>query len=107
MAGLCASAATLAILDWRQLRSFLPMALGASAFALGGSLARTRRGRGWRRAHLARQGGSCISMVTTVLGETSRVHRHSALDLLELPSRCQSAARTADGWREPLRGMGE
>lgn len=67
MAGVCASAAALAILDWGQLWWFLPIALGSYAFGLVGYLAAKRRWRGWLRAHLAGQGGSYISMVTAVL----------------------------------------
>lgn len=67
MLGVCVSAATLAVLDWRRIWWFLPIAAGSYAFALLGFLAAKRRWKGWLRAHVAGQGGSYVAMVTAVL----------------------------------------
>ncbi len=63
----CLVAALLAVLDWRRLWWFLPIAVGSYAFAFVGYLAAKRRWRGWLRAHIAGQGGSYIAMTTAVL----------------------------------------
>jgi len=67
MLGVCLSAATLAVLDWRRIWWFLPIAVGSYAFACLGYVAAKRRWQGWLRAHLAGQGGSYIAMVTALL----------------------------------------
>ena len=65
--GVCVSASTLAIADWRRIWWFLPVAVGSYAFALLGYVAAKRRWRGWLRAHLTGQGGSYIAMATALL----------------------------------------
>lgn len=67
MLTVCFTAALLAVLDWRRLWWFLPIAAGSYAFALLGYLAAKRRWTGWLRAHIAGQGGSYIAMTTALL----------------------------------------
>ncbi len=67
MLTVCFTAAFLAVLDWRRLWWFLPIAAGSYAFALLGYLAAKRRWTGWLRAHIAGQGGSYIAMTTALL----------------------------------------
>lgn len=67
MLGVCVSAGALAILDWKRIWWFLPIAVGSYAFALVGYVAAKRRWKGWLRAHLAGQGGSYIAMCTALL----------------------------------------
>ncbi len=67
MLGACVSAGALAVLDWRRIWWFLPIAAGSYALALLGYVAAKRRWRGWLRAHLTGQGGSYIAMSTAVL----------------------------------------
>lgn len=63
----CVTASLLAVLDWKRLWWFLPIAAGSYAFALLGYAAAKRRWRGWLRAHIAGQGGSYIAMTTALL----------------------------------------
>ena len=65
MLAVCITAALLAVMDWRRLWWFLPIAAGSYAFALLGYLAATRRWRGWPMAHIKGQGGSYIAMTTS------------------------------------------
>jgi len=67
MLAVCVSAAALALLDWRRLWWFLPIAAGSYAFALLGYVAAKRRWRRWLVAHVSGQGGSYIAMVTALL----------------------------------------
>ena len=61
------TASLLAVLDWKRLWWFLPIAAGSYAFALVGYAAAKRRRRGWLKAHIAGQGGSYIAMTTALL----------------------------------------
>ena len=63
----CVTASLLAVLDWRRLWWFLPIALGSYAFALLGYSVAKRRWQGWLRAHIAGQGGRYIAMTTALL----------------------------------------
>lgn len=63
----CVTASLLAVLDWKRLWWFLPIAAGSYAFALLGYAAAKRRWQGWLRAHIAGQGGSYIAMTTALL----------------------------------------
>ncbi len=63
----CVSASAMALLDWRRLWWFLPIALGSYAFALLGYLVAKRRRPGWLPWHVTGQGGSYIAMVTALL----------------------------------------
>lgn len=61
------TASLLAVLDWKRLWWFLPIAAGSYAFALLGYTAAKRRWHGWLKAHIAGQGGSYIAMTTALL----------------------------------------
>ena len=65
--GVCASAASLALLDWHRLWGFLAVALGSYAFALAGYAAAKLRFRRWLQVHVVGQSGSYIAMVTALL----------------------------------------
>ena len=67
MLGVCVTAVGLAVLDWRRLWWFLPVAAGSYAFALLGYVAARRRWEGWLAAHITGQGGSYIAMAAAVL----------------------------------------
>jgi len=56
MVGVCLTAGTLAVVDWRRIWWFLPIAVGSYAFALLGYVAAKRRLKGWLRAHLTGKG---------------------------------------------------
>lgn len=63
----CLTAGLMAVLDWKRLWWFLPIAAGSYVFALVGYLAAKRRWRGWLRVHIPGQGGSYIAMTTALL----------------------------------------
>jgi len=67
MLAVCLTASLLAVLDWKRLWWFLPIAAGSYAFALLGYAAAKRRWHGWLKAHIAGQGGSYIAMTTALL----------------------------------------
>ncbi len=67
MLTVCLTASWLAVLDWKRIWWFLPIAVGSYAFALVGYIAAKRRFRGWLQVHVSGQGGSYIAMVTALL----------------------------------------
>jgi len=67
MLAVCLTASLLAVLDWKRLWWFLPIAAGSYAFALLGYVSAKRRWRGWLQAHITGQGGSYIAMTTALL----------------------------------------
>ena len=67
MLAVCLTASLLAVLEWKRLWWFLPIATGSYAFALLGYASAKRRWRGWLPAHIAGQGGSYIAMTTALL----------------------------------------
>ena len=67
MLAVCLTASLLAVLEWKRLWWFLPIAAGSYAFALLGYAAAKRRWHGWIKAHIAGQGGSYIAMTTALL----------------------------------------
>jgi len=67
MFGICATAVTLAFLNWSQLQAFLYIGTGSYAFALVGYVAGKVRWRNWLATHVIGQCGSYIAIVTAVL----------------------------------------
>jgi len=67
MFGICATAVTLALLNWSQLWGFLYIGTGSYAFAFVGYLAGKWRWKNWLAAHVIGQCGSYIAIITAVL----------------------------------------
>lgn len=86
MLAVCLTASLLAVLEWKRVRWFLPVAAGSYTFALLGYTAAKRRWQGWLKAHIAGQGASYIAMTTALLvvnWETLNGHaRHLLADAL-------------------------
>jgi len=61
------TASALAILNWKSLWWFLPVAIFSYAFALLGFLAAKLKFKNWLRFHLLGQGGSFIALFTALL----------------------------------------
>jgi hypothetical protein len=67
MFGICATAVTLALLDWNELWGFLYIGSGSYAFAFVGYISGKLRWRSWLVSHVIGQCGSYIAIVTAVL----------------------------------------
>ncbi len=64
---ICASAAALAVLNWRQSWYFLLISIFSYSYALMGIRAVRKRGPGWLKIHIKGMLGSFIAIMTAVM----------------------------------------